>query len=122
MFQGIACEAPPCPQWLSKSARTHYRFIVGELKAAGLIAKIDQGMLAILCTSYARMKEAEEEIQANGEYQKTPNGYMQLSTAAVLWDRHSSKYEKVAKQFGITVRARQTIKVDNPNQHQLPGL
>ncbi|WP_444883515.1 phage terminase small subunit P27 family [Microbulbifer sp. PSTR4-B] len=120
LFQGIACEAPPCPAWLSKEAKKHYRFLCAELKKAGLIAKIDQGALAILCTSYARMKEAEEKLQERGtEYQKTPSGYMQLAPEAVQWERHSSKYEKLAKQFGVTVRARQNFKVDNPDQGEL---
>ncbi|WP_299947949.1 phage terminase small subunit P27 family [uncultured Microbulbifer sp.] len=120
LFQGIACEAPPCPAWLSKDAKKHYRFICTELKKAGLIAKIDQGALAILCTSYARMKEAEEMLQERGsEYQETPNGYSQLAPEAIQWERHSNKYEKLAKQFGITIRARQNVRVENPNQAEL---
>lgn len=119
IFQGLSKEVPPCPKWLSKDARAHYRFIVNELKVAGLIAKIDQGALSILCTSYAGMKQAEEELQQHGEFQETPNGYMQLSPYAVSWERHSSKYEKLAKQFGITIRGRQSIKIENPDQGSL---
>lgn len=116
LFQGIACEKPACPKWLKGSARAHFHFIANELEAAGLIAKIDQGALAILCISYARMKAAEEMVALHGEFQETPNGYVQLSPYAVAWERHSSKYEKLAVKFGITVRARQSIKVENPNQ------
>lgn len=123
IFQGIACEVPACPSWLSPEARKHYRFICGELKKAGLIAKIDQGALSILCTSYARMMEAEKLLQQDGsEVQTTINGYQQLSAASILWAQHAARYEKMAKQFGITVRARQNLKVDNPDQGQLPGL
>jgi P27 family predicted phage terminase small subunit len=119
LFQGIVCEKPPCPKWLKGSARAHFYFIVGELERAGLVAKIDQGALAILAVSYARMKEAEEQLALEGEFQTTPNGYVQLSPYAVAWERHSSKYEKLCVKFGITVRARQSIKVDNPNQGAL---
>jgi P27 family predicted phage terminase small subunit len=120
LFQGVKIERPVCPAWLSKDAKKHYKFIVDELQESGLIAKIDMGVLAILATSYAGMKEAEEQIQSEGsELQETPNGYLQLSAAAVSFDRHASRYEKLAKQFGITVRARQSIKIDNPNQSKM---
>ncbi len=120
LFQGVKVERPTCPAWLSKEAKKHYRFIVDQLEESGLIAKIDMGVLAILATSYAGMKEAEEKIQEEGsELQETPNGYMQLSAASISFDRHASRYEKLAKQFGITVRARQSIKIENPDQGSL---
>lgn len=119
LFQGLSQDPPPCPQWLSDDAKKHFKFIVKELKAAGLVVKIDQGVLAILATSYARMKEAEQNVQLHGEFQTTPNGYEQLSPWAVSFERHAARYEKLAKQFGITVRARQSIKIDNPNQGEL---
>ncbi|MBX2809495.1 MAG: phage terminase small subunit P27 family [Cellvibrionaceae bacterium] len=120
LFQGVKVERPECPDWLSDDAKEHFSFVVGLLDESGLIAKIDMGMLTILASSFAGMKKAEEQMRLDGgEYQETPNGYMQLSPAAVSYDRHAARYEKVAKQFGITVRARQSIKIDNPNQGEL---
>lgn len=128
LYQGVLCEVPPCPQWLSKEARAHWKFVTAELKKAGTIARLDQGALAILCTAYAGMRKAQEQMArvsgdkdtlCGGEFQKTPNAYVQLSAYAVSYDRHSAKYEKLAKQFGLTVRAREQIKFKDPNQGDL---
>lgn len=120
LFQGLSNKAPVCPQYLSSEAKKHFKFLVKELSQAGLVARIDQGALEILAISYARMKEAEIQLQTEGtEFQKTPNQYVQLSPYSVAYERHSSRYEKLCKQFGVTVRARQQIKVDNPNQGSL---
>lgn len=119
LFQGLAIEKPPCPKWLSKSARHHWNYITKELENAGLISKLDQGALAILCTSYARMKEAEEQVAEHGEFQTFANGVVQLSPYATSFKRHAAMYFKVAGHYGLTLKARQTIKVENPNQGEL---
>ncbi|AQQ67479.1 hypothetical protein Mag101_07375 [Microbulbifer agarilyticus] len=119
MFQGVKTERPTKPRWLSKEAGRHWDYIVKELENANLISKLDQGALSILCTSYARMKEAEEEVANKGEFQSTPSGYQQLAPWAVSWERHQKNYLKVASQYGLTVRARQQVKVSDPNQGEL---
>lgn len=128
LYQGVVCEIPPCPKWLPSDARSHWRFITKELMKAGTIARLDLGALTILCVSFAGMKTAQEQMKAvsgdedtvcGGEFQKTPNDYVQLSAYAVSYDRHSTKYEKLAKQFGLTVRAREQIKFKDPNQGSL---
>lgn len=84
-----------------------------------MIARIDQGALCILATAYAGMKEAEEKIQEDGQFQQTPNGYQQLTPWAIQWDRYSKQYEKLCVKFGITVAGRQRVKIENPNQGSL---
>jgi len=128
MYQGVACEIPSCPSWLPVFAKQHWRFVTKELQKAGTIAKLDLGALTILCVAFSGMRVAQEQMAASvgdegvvcgGEFQKTPNDYIQLSAYAVSYDRHSSKYEKLAKQFGLTVRAREQIKFQDPNQGTL---
>jgi P27 family predicted phage terminase small subunit len=116
LFQGLVGEAPTCPSWLDSEAKKHYRFLVAELKKSGLIAKIDQGALSILATSYARMKEAEENVQEHGETQTSPNGYVQESPWSTLWAKHAKAYERLCVKFGVTVAGRQRVKIENPNQ------
>lgn len=119
LYQGIPCEKPPRPRWLSKGALEHWDFITDELEKHGLITKLDQGSLVNLCISYAQMREAEAHIQAEGFVQETPNGYEQLSPWSVVYERASARYTKIAMQFGLTVRARAQIKQNNPNQAEL---
>lgn len=119
LFQGIPCEAPTMPQWLSDDAKKHWRYMAKHLKDYGLISKLDQGTLANLCTYYARAKEAEEHLQEHGEFQTTPNGYVQVSPYSVAYTRYSRMYNVLAKQFGMTPVARKGVTVENPNQERL---
>jgi len=107
------------PQWLSDDAKKHWRYMAKHLKDYGLISKLDQGTLANLCTYYARAKEAEEHLQEHGEFQTTPNGYVQVSPYSVAYTRYSRMYNVLAKQFGMTPVARKGVTVENPNQERL---
>ena len=90
-----------------------------ELKKANMITRIDQGTLANLCTYWARARDAEIELQREGEFQQTPNGYVQLSPYAVSFQRYSSEYNKLAQKFGMTPIARKGVRIENPNQSTL---
>lgn len=124
MFQGVKVERPKCDASLSSGAKKHFKFIADQLEESGLIAKIDKGAIELLAVAYDGWMTAQKEIYRLGgiieaELQETPNGYTQVSALSVLASRYRSDYEKLQKQFGITVRARQSIKIDNPNQGDL---
>lgn len=119
LFQGVPCEMPDRPEWLSENAKVHWDYLAKYLKDYGLLSKLDQGTLANLCTYYARAKDAEVWLQEHGEFQKTPNGYVQVSAYSVAFSRYSKMYNVLAKQFGLTPVARKAITVDNPNQGAL---
>ena len=119
LFQGISTEAPKCPNHLCKEAKKHWRYMCGELVRANMIAKIDQGTLANLCIYWARARGAELELQENGEFQNTPNGYVQISPYSVAFQRYSSDYNKLAMKFGMSPIARKGVKIENPNQASL---
>jgi len=119
LFQGVPVEAPPCPAWLSDEAKKHWKYLVKHLKDYGLISKLDQGTLANLCTYYARSKEAETQLQINGEFQNTPNGYVQISPYSVAFARYSKLYNTLGRQFGLTPVARKGVTIENPTQGSL---
>ena len=119
LFQGVVSEVPPCPKHLCQEAKKHWRFMAKELKKANMIAKIDQGTLANLCIYWARARAAEIQLQEHGEFQETPNGYMQISPYSVVYQRYSSDYNKLAQKFGMSPIARKGVKVENPNQGSL---
>lgn len=92
--------------------------MVKVLQDSGMITRLDQGTLAHLCLYYAKAKEAEQRIQQDpdGEFQKTPNGYLQLSPASVVFQRYSSMYNKLADKFLMNPSVRQRVKMENPAQ------
>lgn len=120
LFQGIPCEKPPRPDWIGEAALEHWDYITDELLKTGQISRLDKGSLEILCISYARMREAEEAVARDGEFQTFGTGATQLSPMAVAFQRHASRYQKLTKEFGLTVRARKQMDLRDPNQADLP--
>jgi P27 family predicted phage terminase small subunit len=119
LFQGIPVGAPIMPDWLCDDAKKHWRYCVKHLTVYGLISKIDQGTLANLCTYYARAREAALRLAEHGEFQTSPNGYVQLSPFSVAFSRYSKAYNTLARQFGMTPVSRKSIDTANPNQGHL---
>ena len=120
LFQGIPVEKPPRPDWIGEAALDHWDYITDELMRTGQISRLDKASLEILCISYARMREAEEAVARDGEFQTFGTGATQLSPQAVAFQRHASRYQKLAKEFGLTVRARKQMDLRDPNQGDLP--
>ena len=121
LFQGIAIAKPPRPEWIGGAALEHWDYITEELLSSGQISRLDKASLEILCISYARMREAEERVAVDGEFQVFKStGATQLSPWAVAFQRHASRYQKLAREFGLTVRARKQMDLRDPNQAELP--
>ena len=57
---------PRCPTWLPKSCRAHFRALVRQLFAMGVLAALDVEALARYCRLVERYREAEKWIEENG--------------------------------------------------------
>ncbi len=58
--------APKCPTWLPKKCRAHFRSLVRQLHAMGVLATIDIEALARYSRLVYRYREAEAWIEENG--------------------------------------------------------
>lgn len=58
--------APACPDWLHRWAKEMWAWIVPQLEAMGVIGRCDLVDLVALCQSWARWRQAEEEIDREG--------------------------------------------------------
>lgn len=120
LYQGVPAGAPDCPEHIVGEAKIHWDYMVGTLEEAKLLTKLDQGTLAHLCLYYAKAKMAQEIIASDpyglGEFQKTPNGYLQLSPASVIFKTYSQLYNKLADKFLANPSVRQKVKIENPDQ------
>ena len=116
LFQGLKPKIPPVPGGISDEARKHWYYIGERLVGLNLLAEVDLGQFRIMCETWALYVEAQREVEDKGEYQSTPNNYMQLSPWAVARERHANRYQKIADKFFLSPRARKAITIDNPNQ------
>lgn len=116
LFQGLKIGTPPMPGELGQIAKNMWVFIGSRLQSVGLISEIDLSILRRYCVTYELYVKAEREVLKKGEYQKTPNQYMQLSPWAVSLERYSSRLLKLEDRLFLSPKARQAVKIENPNQ------
>lgn len=58
--------APDCPDWLHAYAKELWAWIVPQLEQMGVVGRCDVVDLVALCQSWARWRQAEAEIDAEG--------------------------------------------------------
>lgn len=110
---------PVCPSCLNEAAQTHFDFLVAELSTENLVTSVDLVPLVILANAYAGMQSALLQMQAEGEFQITRNGYAQLSPWTVQYDRYSKQYEKLCVKLGITAFGRKRLNTEVSGQEPL---
>lgn len=104
-------ERPRCPIWLSKEAKREWRRIVPELEAMRLLTVVDRAALAGYCQAYARWRQAEEILEAEGLIFETPNGYLQQRPEVSIAQKSLQLMKSFAAEFGFTPSSRTRISV-----------
>jgi P27 family predicted phage terminase small subunit len=120
---------PDAPGYLSGVARAEWERISEELRALGLVAKVDLAMLAMYCVAYGRWVEAEQRIAdenlasadgAGGLVDVTPNGYRLQSVWIQISKQAQEQLARYAAAFGMSPSARSRVTASN-NQGDLFG-
>jgi P27 family predicted phage terminase small subunit len=83
---------PPCPKWLSKGARVHWRQLAPQLLRMGVLTRIDGTSLACFCDCLERYTEAIEFLEKNG------------SVIVVRDDKGQFRFTQPAPQVGIAAK------------------
>ena len=113
---------PECPDWLTGHAKTAWEVLVPQLSSMGVLTKIDQHALVLLCQTWSRWREAEDFVAANGPVYRV----VQMVTteegrkAQSIWKRHpmvqvasdaAKTLNRLFQEFGLTPSARTRIQV-----------
>ena len=102
---------PRCPEWLSPTAKRHWRLLVSELaRIPGLLTPLDGGVLAGLCESFAQWREATEFLHTHGPVYREgerlrPTPHVKLARDAF------AAYLRGCAEIGATPAARTRIAV-----------
>ena len=115
-------EIPACPRWLKGDARSEWRRIVPELKALGLLSKIDRAALTAYCQAWADYLDAIKQIEKNGSVleirELAKDGekegrikYMQQSPYVSIKNKAAEHMHKFLTEFGMTPASRSRISV-----------
>jgi P27 family predicted phage terminase small subunit len=142
-----AIEIPGIPKHLLPEARKFWKRLTPELEQLGLIAKIDQAALSLVCQEWAWLvhhenmlqravriadaKRAEWEVKpenagvpytgGDGTVVPTPNGHWAYSHHWVMRNKHALMLDKFLASFGMNPSARGRV-TPSSNQLSLPGI
>lgn len=124
----VPIEAPPMPSFLSDEAAMEWERVVPVLMALGLIATLDQMVLATYCQAYGdwfRFQRLIAERNAasadglGGDVQTFKTGAQQIHVLRQLANDAEKRANAAGAQFGFTPMARRNLKTAPPPQGEL---
>ena len=117
---GAKKACPPMPSWISDDARPCWKHIAPWLDEVGLLTRLDQVALTLLCDAVAhyinRRKAVEQSgwtsvSEKGGEYQHPNVGAMNKAREAVV---------KLLREFGMSPSARAGLAIANREAERDP--
>lgn len=108
------------PRWLSKEARAFWRRNAPELERRGLLTGLDENMFAVLCESWARLREMDRRIEQDGPVIVGPRGGVRVHPLTSARSRLQRSVMQDMQSFGMSPAARQRIHVTPPRQAAEP--
>lgn len=108
---------PRRPAWLGKEAARHWSAVAAELEAMGVLARVDQVALALLCQALADYLAARAVVEAAAQEgavrfcAKTDMGNIIQHPAVGVMNKSWERVVKLAREFGMTPSARAGLKV-----------
>ena len=113
---------PDCPKHLTGEARRHWKLKSQELYDAGLLAKLDGGLLAALCQAWGHWVKAEKELAKHGSVTLTIHGTLKQSPYVVVARDAMEQYRKLAVEFGMSPSSRSRVSAADTGQMSLAEL
>lgn len=107
-------KVPPCPRHLKGEAKKEWRRVSELLLQHCMVAEVDRGALAMLCTLWDRYVTAEQMIEkakeaapgSAGLFIKSPNGFPIQSPWLAVSNKAIEQYKTMCSEFGLTPAAR----------------
>lgn len=100
---------PECPDWLLPETKAEWERLCEKLSDMGVLTEIDMAAFAAYCQSFARWKEAQEHIDAEGSTFVTDKGYQQQTPWVGIANTNQKLMLQAAAEFGLTPSARSRI-------------
>lgn len=122
LYQGVVAGLPDKPKKLKKAESDFWDEMGGKLVDMGILAEIDLSVFHRYVVAYVEWQHWNAECQKDRgmkAIQVFPTGARQMSVEAVLRKQAAEQLAKLEQQLGLTPRARQAIKLENPNQGSL---
>ncbi|MBL4799586.1 MAG: P27 family phage terminase small subunit [Oleispira sp.] len=122
LYQGVVAGLPKKPKGLKKPAADLWDSMGQKLVDMGILSEIDLSVFHRYVVSYIEWQHWNTECQKDrgmASITTFATGARQMSVEAILRKQAAEQLAKLEQQLGMTPRARQAIKLENPNQGSL---
>lgn len=100
---------PTCPKWLLPDAKREWRRLARKMNQMGVLTVVDRAAFAAYCQSYARWKEAQDQLNSEGATYETENGMRRPSPWVAICNTEQRLMMQAAGEFGLTPSSRSRI-------------
>ena len=113
---------PPCPRWVKGEAKKHWDTLGPILVQAGLISVVDGDLFSMHCDNVARYADVVEKLDNIEDWlATTPNGFQVQAGYVQIRNKLQEQVMKTAAEFGLSPKARSSVKVNKQQQLDLLG-
>jgi len=98
-----------CPAWLPAAAKVEWRRIVPELRAVGLVTRLDRAGLSAYCLAWAELQEATQILGREGRILVS-----KVHPAVKLQRDAFTRLKQFLAEFGLTPASRTRFDVQRP--------
>ncbi|WP_420002161.1 phage terminase small subunit P27 family [Acinetobacter sp. LF10] len=113
---------PPCPRWIKGAAKKHWDVLGPTLVQAGLMSVVDGDVFSIHCDNVARYADVVEKLDNIESWlASTPNGFEVQAGFVQIRNKLQEQILKTAAEFGLTPKARSSVKINKQQQLDLLG-
>lgn len=107
---------PTQPRWMRHAAKRQWQRIAQDLHDAGLLTRIDQTALAMLCETYATYVEAMQIVEEQGMVAISEKGSPYQHPAVGIMNQARKELRGWLQEFGMTPSARTGLVVSEADQ------
>lgn len=97
------------PDWLSQPARDKWSELAPILATHGLLTECDMDTLAVYCATFARWRDAEENLDREGSITTAQSGYQQISPHYTIAKNSLAELRALGDRLGLNPSARTRI-------------
>lgn len=106
---GFARDAPEPPDWLPVEARAEWDRIVPELQRVQLLKPGDRALLAAYCLTWARLVQAQHELDAAGSVLGQNSQGRVRHPAVQVIEGATRELRQLAAEFGLSPSSEQRV-------------
>lgn len=122
LYQGVVSGLPDKPKGLKAKESQFWDEFGQKLVDMGVLSEVDLSVFHRYVVTYVEWQHWNTKCQKGGgeaSIQTFATGARQMSVEAILRKQAAELLLKLEGQLGLTPRARQAIKIENPNQGML---